>query len=357
MRSKLRHNSGLTLVELMVSLAIGAALMLAGATLFLNSRQSYVQDEQAAYVQEVGRYSLRFLSRELGLAGFVGGVQQPELIEVEQTLLNGAELTPSSNCYHFLLNVAEGLSHFNNVTEQGLETDGNGTATGRSLPTDCFSDSETLMQDSDVLVVRRVKDSPTVIQGAEQASVNATATYLSIVRHNESFVLDTGSASNLANDEASSDTWAETDLWEYMPQLLYVRVRDSGRCSNDTYETVELCRLRLNQSGSGLAPTQCLVEGVERINVVYGLDTDDDLFVDSFTEQPTPADLENAISARLTVLARSDQTDSRYNDDKSYELGSVIFIPSADDNLCNDRIRRSMFGSTVLLRNMDAVGL
>lgn len=357
MTHKMGSTQGLTLVELMVSLAIGSALMLAGATLFLNSRQSYVQDEQAAYVQEVGRYSLRFLSRELGLAGFVGGVQQPELIEVEQTLLNGAELTPSSNCYHFLLNVAEGLSHFNNVTEQGLETEGNGSVTGRSLPTDCFSDSETLMRDSDVIVVRRVKDSPTVIQGAEQASVNATATYLSVVRYNEMFALNTGTASNLANDEASADIWAETDLWEYMPQLLYVRVRNPERCANDTFETVELCRLRLNQSGSGLAPTQCLVEGVERINLVYGLDTDDDLVVDTFTEQPTPAQLKNAISARLTVLARSDQTDSRYIDDKSYELGSVSFTPSADDNSCNDRTRRSMFGSTVLLRNMDAVGL
>ncbi len=357
MTPKLRRSLGLTLVELMVSLAIGAALMLAGATLFLNSRQSYVQDEQAAYVQEVGRYSLRFLSRELGLAGFMGGVQQPELIKVEQTLLNGAELAPSSSCYHLLLNVPEGLSHYNNVTEQGLETDGNGTATGRSLPPDCFSDSETLMQGSDVVVVRRVKDSPTVIQGGEQASVNASATYLSIVRYNELFALNTGAASNLADDETSVDTWSETDLWEYMPQLLYVRVRNPGQCASDTYETVELCRLRLNQSGSGLAPTQCLVEGVERINVVYGLDTDDDLFVDMFTEQPTPAELENAISARLTVLARSDQTDSRYIDDKSYELGSVTFTPSADENSCNDRIRRSMFGSTVLLRNMDAVGL
>ena len=357
MTPKLSKSLGLTLVELVVSLAIGSALMLAGATLFLNSRQSYVQDEQAAYVQEVGRYSLRLLSRELGLAGFLGGVQQPELIEVEQTLLGGAELTPSSNCYHFLLNIVEGLSHFNNVTEQGLETDGNGSATGRSLPIDCFSDSETLMQDSDVVIVRRVKDSPTVIQGLEQASVNPSATYLSIVRYNEMFALNIGSTSSLANEEAKSDTWAETDLWEYMPQLLYVRVRNSEQCAGDTYETVELCRLRLNQSGSGLAPTQCLVEGVERINVVYGWDTDDDLFVDMFTEQPTPAELENAISARLTILARSDQTDARYIDDKGYELGSVTFTPSADDNTCNDRIRRSMFGTTILLRNMDAVGL
>ena len=353
----MRAAAGLTLIELMVSLAIGSALMLAGATLFLNSRQSYVQDEQAAYVQEVGRYSLRFLSRELGMSGFFGGVQQTDLIEVEQTLLNGAELTPNSSCYHLLIDVDSGLTHYNNVNSSGAETDASGSATGRAVPNDCFGDSVSLLSGSDVLVVRRVKDSLTVSQGNEIHSIESATTYLSVLRYNERFALFTGAAADLSTDDESADLWNATDLWEYTPQLLFVRVQNEGVCSDGVTETVELCRLRLNQSGSGLAPIQCLVEGVERIDVVYGLDLDGDQTIDSYTSVPSEDDMTRALSARLSVLARSDQTDARYSDDKTYTLGESSFTPSTDDNSCKDRIRRSVFGSTVMLRNMEALGL
>jgi len=352
-----RMTAGLTLIELMVSLAIGSTLMLAGATLFLNSRLSYVQDEQAAYVQEVGRYSLRFLSRELGMSGFFGGIQQPYLIEVEQTLLNGAELTPSSSCYHLLLDVDSGLTHYNNVNSSGAETDSIGSETGRSVPSDCFGESVSLLAGSDVLVVRRVKDSLTVSQGNELHAIEPAATYLSVLRYNERFALFTGAGADMSADDESADIWRATDLWEYSPQLLFVRVQNEGVCSDGLKETVELCRLQLNQSGSGLAPVQCLVEGVERIDVVYGLDLDGDQTIDSYTSVPSEDDISRVLSARLSVLARSDQTDARYSDDKTYILGANTFTPSTDQNSCNDRIRRSVFGSTVMLRNMEALGL
>jgi hypothetical protein len=67
--------------------------------------------------------------------------------------------------------------------------------------------------------------------------------------------------------------------------------------------------------------------------------------------------MNRAVSARVSVLARSDQTDARYADDKTYTLGENIFTPGADENSCNDRIRRSVFGSTVMLRNMEALGI
>ena len=352
-----RGSAGLTLIELMVSLAIGSALMLAGATLFLNSRHSYVQDEQAAYVQEVGRYSLRFLSRELGMSGFFGGVQQPDLIEVEQTLLNGAELTPNSSCYHLLLNVDSGLTHYNNVNSAGAETDARGSVTGRSVPNDCFGESVSLLAGSDVLVVRRVKDSLTVSQGSELQAIEPAATYLSVLRYNERFALFTGAGADLSTDDEGADIWRATDLWEYSPQLLFVRVQNEGICADGVTETLELCRLRLNQSGSGLAPIQCLVEGVERIDVIYGLDLDGDQTIDSYTSVPSEDDMSRAVSARVSVLARSDQTDARYSDDKTYTLGENTFTPGADENSCNDRIRRSVFGSTVMLRNMEALGI
>ena len=73
-----RTARGLSLIELMVALTIGA-LMLAGAvTVYMQSRNTYRTNDAASRMQEVGRYALDVISPDVRLAGFWGLTNRPD---------------------------------------------------------------------------------------------------------------------------------------------------------------------------------------------------------------------------------------------------------------------------------------
>jgi type IV pilus assembly protein PilW len=64
--------AGLTLVELMISLALGLLLFLTVIAIYLNSRQSFNAQSNLARMQEGARVAIDVLSREVRAAGFMG---------------------------------------------------------------------------------------------------------------------------------------------------------------------------------------------------------------------------------------------------------------------------------------------
>ncbi len=64
-----RAQRGFSLIEMMVSLAIGMVLMVAVAQLFYGNRQTAAAQEQAARMQETARYAIQILQREIRMAG------------------------------------------------------------------------------------------------------------------------------------------------------------------------------------------------------------------------------------------------------------------------------------------------
>lgn len=68
------RNSGLSLVELMVALAIGTVLVLGLVQVFAASRAAYQMSEGMARVQENARFAMDFLQRDIRMAGHFGCV-------------------------------------------------------------------------------------------------------------------------------------------------------------------------------------------------------------------------------------------------------------------------------------------
>lgn len=64
---------GLSLVELMVALFISAVIFAGVVNTVLSSKQSYIFDEQVAYMQENARFALDLVTRDLRSAGYMGG--------------------------------------------------------------------------------------------------------------------------------------------------------------------------------------------------------------------------------------------------------------------------------------------
>lgn len=66
------RSAGVTLIELLVALAIGAVLMLGLVQVFAASRSAYQMSEGMARVQENSRFAMDFIQRDLRMAGHFG---------------------------------------------------------------------------------------------------------------------------------------------------------------------------------------------------------------------------------------------------------------------------------------------
>ncbi len=311
-----RARSGFTLVELLVALVIGSGLSLAASTFLLYSKRAFVQDQEALRMQENGRYALRLLSRELRMAGFAGvaaGQRQPV-----------PSLT-GSPCFDVLLDMTAGLVHLDDVDRLGHPTTG-----GDALPDDCLP-ATGLVASSDVLVVRRVMDRPHR-RNSETFQVPAKGeVFLQLPPDDGLPVLDYHRAGVRSG-------W---DLWRYHPQVFFIR--NYSLAVGDNIPV--LCRRRLSPTRAALAPTECLVEGVEQLQLEFVLDKDGDDQADATAQAPGPEDLERAVAVRIALMMRSvgQVADRDLPRDMSFAGRRVSHA---------DRHLRLALESSVLLRNV-----
>lgn len=83
-RAYLSIQSGLTLIELMIAMALGLFVLLAATGLLLSSKAAYTAQSQTAHIQESGRYAMDILSHAVRQAGHEGG-RMPVVMTQEAT--------------------------------------------------------------------------------------------------------------------------------------------------------------------------------------------------------------------------------------------------------------------------------
>lgn len=71
-RTFIRKERGLTLVEMMVALTIGLVLLEGLGTMLFSSQRTYRVNEALARIQENARYAFQILSRDIRMAGYQG---------------------------------------------------------------------------------------------------------------------------------------------------------------------------------------------------------------------------------------------------------------------------------------------
>ena len=65
-----KKQQGMTIIEIMIALAIGAFLIAGVMQVYLGSRQSFRMLDSLSRMQENGRFAMEFISRDIRLAGF-----------------------------------------------------------------------------------------------------------------------------------------------------------------------------------------------------------------------------------------------------------------------------------------------
>lgn len=306
---------GLSLIELLVAIAIGVTLSLGAMNVLLHSKLGYLRADELARLHENGRYAMRYLTRELTMAGYLATQLPRRAI--------GASVAGTA-CFDHLLNTTSALDHINDVSATGLAD-----SREHDLPIDCRSPGRHV-PGSDVLLVRRTVAAPVVAAGRYHGTPDSDAIYLLEGRPYDPPRLQRGISGV-----------GPGSLWEYVPQVLFLR--NYSRAIGD--DVPALCRKRLSRSSNRMAPTECLVEGIENVQLEFGIDEDGDMQADRFEQSPDVGDMGAAVAARIYLLVRSVRPIAGYRDDRFYQLGNTRVPPAHDSHY------RRVMQTTVLLRN------
>lgn len=322
------RQAGMTLLELMIAITLGLLTTAAVAYLFISASSQARFDDQASGIQENGRFTMHFLADDLRMANFWGFELQPRQIT------NATQTVCGTSPYRWVTGAsAEGGIELISAASwpSGCQTSGTTEAALNTQP----------KAGTNMLLIKRVSGTPVgepddTVSGAVYESGKP---FLLVGTKDSEMVVGNGSNRTLSNSEY---------LWEFMPRVYYVSAND------------KLCRKVL--SNSTTFTTECLLEGVEDMRFLFGIDTNsDDGLADVQTIDPAslPAASSTfnpynfAVSARVCLLLRSRGEVRGIVNDKVYSICGNDDI--ADNE--GDEVLRRVFEKSVSLRNTAALRL
>ncbi len=321
-----RHQHGMSLAELMIAMALGLMLTLGIATLFTQTRQSFNQDEQIATMQANLRFAIEVVVEDATMAGFWGGVLEPVSIQ------NDTTLSITNDCGVG----AAGVWAYNLASPiSGVD---NATAAAANAAFNCIDAGE-FRADTDVLAIKRVRG--TAIEDDPNECVhdfNAVDT----LQDNTVYLADNGIMGLLFAEPKSGTTVVSgcVENREYAPTVHYIR-----KFSTDEDDGIPtLCRKVMVMGATPTMTTECLVEGIEQMQIEYGIDANSDGLPERYISTPNAAQWPTVTAIRVHLLARSLRPEQGYVNPKTYVLGNTTVTPA-------DNFYRRSATTTVLLRN------
>ncbi len=321
--SRIDHQRGFSLIELMVSILLGLFLTAGVISVYIDSKSNYQSEDELARIQENGRYALDLLKRELALAGFFGGN------------LNTGGIPPGTvtvDCSaNWTLDTSEPLDFINDFASS--LTTLNGITLG------CLNSAD-IVAGTDIVAIKRTSGGFTLKNGVFNDGLTKADTsqwYLRMAGFGDIMewtYIDSGEDF----DAADVGLGSEVSYWEYNTNVFYIR-----NYSVDAGDNVPtLCAERL--VGGGIS-NQCLIEGIEDMQIEFGVDTDGDSIPNQFKSAPTGAELDSSVVARIYLLVRSIDPVAGYTNEKTYSLGEKAVAAK------NDGYLRRVFSTTIQMRN------
>lgn len=316
-----RTIKGFTMVELMISLAVGLVLFAGVLSIFVGMRTTTAETSTFGELQENGRFAISLLTDDLLKQDFWGDY-------VGRLSRNNLTLVPAApqgtDCVGGGVNngtFPNAVGNFRAIWGQTLV----GTAVN---PLGCFPAGTRTGNNSDVIQLKRVIGNPIAAPVAGNFYLTTN--------------VETG---GISNGVQAVPVIPNARTWLYQHHIYYVREEAVG-----TDWVPVLMQGRLANLTMGF---NAVVDGIEVIRFMYGIDTNGDGVINSYIPADSMNDnlWDNAGSARILavkvyVLARSILRDRDYINTNTYQIGDMRFTPPVNDNY-----RRLLFSSTVTLYN------
>lgn len=338
-----RPDDGFTLVELMVAMAISLLLLGGVVTLFVSSKTTYERVERVSRVQENGRFALDAIVRDLRSAGYLG-CSRPSTFK---NTLN----TPTALAWDF----SDAIRAYNYQS---------GTTWSPALPASMTSVATGALNGSDALVLRvpaAADTSATLRLTNKMASATSTLS-IAPVGATQTAPVKVGDVVMLADCHARA-VFAITDYTKTSGVIDHRAVAGTpGNQNNDLGHAFEMnsqvvpirtVAYYIGTSGgrtglwriAGAGVPEELVEGVERMELRFGEDTNDDRIADTYNNANGVVNWANVITVSIALLVRSTDQYGGEADAKTYTLLDNTFVAPSDRHI------REIFASTATLRN------
>jgi type IV pilus assembly protein PilW len=348
---------GFSLVELMVAMTLSLILMAGALSILYSTKLTSSENERVARVQEAGRTAFELIKQDTRAAGFTGcsrpyvdtSLQPP--VSTFSSGLNSAALL-----WNFLQPVY-GFEATNSTTWAPVldaaipaipaATGGSDILVLRAARpgSPIFRVNASYAVDADIPVDRdaSVPDlapgTPIVISDCRGATVVLATNFVATgatakISHAQSGAVPGNASGSLLRvyDKNSQIQPVQTVIY-YIASCAAAGGACTAVSPNALWQIV----------GSG--PPQELIQGVEAMQVQYGVDTDSDLLADQYVKANGVTNWNNVVSITIAILVRSIDQTGVETDKKTYSLLGTNFGPF------NDRRQRSIFTTTIALRN------
>ncbi|MCH2057742.1 MAG: PilW family protein [Thalassotalea sp.] len=321
----MNNQKGFTLLELFIAMTMGLVLFAGVMSVFVGMRTTSDETSRYGVMQEKGRFVISILSEDLMRQGFFGDLMVPPSTSV----LTSLPAAPVGDC------TGDGLNNASFPLAVGsYRTLWGETVTSASIMGGCVTNAKT---NSDVIQLKRTLSS-------EHTGARTASRYYLVSNYTEGVIIDDDDAMPVINDSR---------MFEYQHHIYYVQEETRG---NDVVPMLYTRTLSANMQ------SQPLVDGIERIRFMYGVDTDLDGYVNAFFSADdmnssgggAGALWDNAssqiLAVKMYVLVRDLFADADYTNSTVYQMGAGNdgLFTAPDDNY-----RRMLFSSTVSLYNGD----
>lgn len=314
MRRTTRFGSpGFSLIELMVALVIAAVLLLGLSTYFVSSSRAFAETERVSRQIENGRYASALLSEDIRHAGFYGEVNNVIYLPA------GSSIALPASVPDFCLSTLAAVTAAMSLPVQGSHAPG-------TTPS-CLPD---YVSGTDILVVRR---SNTTSVAVAAAVANGIYTQVGFCQTAPTLFKVAQSGFDLtAKDCATVQPIRQYHVYIYYIGKCAIGTGTNGACASGDPLLPTLKRLELRPTSESCSPWCAvpLVEGIENMQIEYGLDTKvkPDGAPTSFVVSPaTVSDWSKVVALRLHLLARNTDITQGYTDTKTYKLGATTVTP------------------------------
>ena len=323
-----RRQTGLTLVELMVALAIGSFLIIGAVQIYNQSRQAFIVNESVARVQETAQFAMDTIEADLRMASNWG--RNSRSLTVEGRSLAGDPnplgLAAPADCgADWALDLAQPVDGDNNA--YGLLCAATGGAQGNS----------------DVVTVRRASVNPVPIE-AGRLQLQTTRIQGRLFDNGvvpadfDPVTIDpiTGAPSSTTHN-LMVNSYYVSPTSELIPGVPTLRRH-----------------VLTVRNGAPVIDDQEVAPGVENIQLQLGIDVDEDNTVDRYVNPGDPiydpaaagyVPGARVLTARIWLLVRGVTPEFGIQDTRNYQPGDVAL------GTPNDGFRRMQVSKTILLRN------
>jgi type IV pilus assembly protein PilW len=323
----IKKQAGFTLVEIMITMLLSLVLGIAIVTVFINNSHSFSQDDNVLRMQDDARYALQQVAFDLSMAGHYAELLSPANVVQDASLAIGTDCGPAAvNNWTYLTTQP--------ATGESLSLTAVDNATGAQVVANhsCFDGAE-ILPGTDVVSIKRVA-------GAESA----------VFRNGGIYLRTNGTVGLLYRSPMAGAPTIPVAIprteWEYRPSIYYIR--QFANTPGDNIPT--LCRKVLAGGGPTMT-TECIATGIENLQIEYGIDTSSDGNPNAFVSAPTLAQMQSVVSARIFLLARTTDIDTRYANQKTFSLSnSPDYSPA-------DTFHRRVFSTTVAIQNIRSMNM